>query len=887
MNTPHRITGLLLFLLLIPVFAPAQQLMWDSTGVPICTADGWQRYPRLVTDGDGGAIIAWEDIRVGSNPAIYAARVTRDGAAPWGENGVEISGHLSGQRMAGIVSDGGNGAYIAFWNRAGGESDLFLQRIDGNGSAQWATGGITVCDADGRQEWAEMIPDGQGGVIIAWQDGRGDDNDIYAQRFTREGTALWTANGELISDADGDQNYPQLATDQARGAFITWMDRRSEDDIYAQYVKADGTVAWEEDLPVCIEINRQVAPKVLPYGDNSAVFFWQDYRLGPSTSSLYLQIINEEGEKLYLDDFQVSQSNNAQSGMFLTDDGRDGALAVWTDYRAGAGEGDVYMRRILADGTIIGDFGNALCDYANTQERPTMISDGEGGGFAVWQDKRNTFDYDIYMNRISKQGLTNYPEWNNHDGVLVVTHDNNQLAPQVISGGPGYALVCWYDGRTLDGQADIYAQRIAWSPSLAFPDSIDFGINKVGQTVHDTVRIWNDGATPLTVTNVRRASNPANTHPADFTMYPSFEIPKTLNPGDDMLIPLSFTPGGIGDRISELRISSDAPQDPVVIPLHGLGTNPRLRTKNVHQFNVTKVGATNEEMVEDMLQNTGTGVLLITNIEFDGADAAKFDLGSNPPFPLTLEENEYFPLKVTFSPDGVGTFETMMKVYSNAGSGSEDVRLAGFGARPALITIPVGLHFDSTMETSSVEAQVNVRNTSGVELVVTAIQLAGQDPDQFALDAELPMRIPGEGLQPFTVYFRPTSTGMKKALIVLTSDAPSSPDDMVVDGVGTILSSDRPSAVRGFAIDAVYPQPLRPSRPLGLRFTLPSYQSDVRILLYDLLGRELAILFEGRLSAGSGSLQLALDHLDLAPGLYTLQLTSGDRRAARSIVISR
>ena len=35
----------------------------------------------------------------------------------------------------------------------------------------------------------------------------------------------------------------------------------------------------------------------------------------------------------------------------------------------------------------------------------------------------------------------------------------------------------------LDGQADIYAQRVAWAPSLAFPDSIDFGIMKVGQTV--------------------------------------------------------------------------------------------------------------------------------------------------------------------------------------------------------------------------------------------------------------------------------------------------------------------------------------------------------------------------------------------------------------------
>lgn len=886
MQKPQR-SALLLFIALLPFSsAAAQQLLWDTGGVPVCTAEGWQRYPRMATDGAQGAIIAWEDIRVGSDPAIYAARITRDGATPWTKDGVRLSAPQPGQRLAGILPDGSGGAFVAWWHRGSGESDLFMQRVDSSGAVKWPQGGVAVSDAAGRQEWAEMISDGRGGVLIAWHDTRGGDNDIYAQRMHRSGNAMWQEDGVAVTTAAGDQSYPQLATDQDGGAFIAWMDRRTEDDIYAQRVRYTGDLAWAADLPLCVEANRQVAPKLIPYGDSSVAVFWQDYRLGPTTSSLYLQVIDGAGSRLYPEDYEVSQSENAQSSMFLTDDGQKGALAVWTDYREGVSEGDVYMRRILADGSIIGDFGNALCDQANTQERATMISDGHGGGFAVWQDKRNTFDYDIYMNRISAQGLTNYPDWNSHAGVLVIAHDNNQLAPQVIESGPGYALVCWYDGRTLDGQADIYAQRIAWASSLAHPDSISFGIQKVGQTVYDTIRVENEGATPLIVSNVRRASDPGSTHPRDFTLHPGFDIPDTLEHGEYMDIVLSFSPGGTGDRISELRISSDAPQDPVIIPLRGVGTNPRLKAKNVHQFRTTKVGATNEETVEEIFANTGSGVLLITALTIAGSDAGRFALGENPDLPLVVEEGGSIPLNLRFSPDAERAFEATLVVASNEGEGTKQVRLAGFGALPTLSFIPAGLHFDTTMTTRTAEAEVQIRNTSSVELVVRDIRLTGEHAGQFSLAASLPMRIPGENSAPFTVRFSPTDIGFKRATIEVVSDAPSSPDDMVADGAAILLDSPAPPAAVAFRVESVYPQPLRPAQMLRMDVSAASARLPQRVQLYDLLGRLRGTLYEGTLPAGRSTLRLDPAHLGLTPGTYLLRVESGDATVTRRLSVT-
>jgi hypothetical protein len=879
----------LVILFILTSVAPlsAQTILWDSTGVPVCTAAGWQRSPRLVTDGAQGAILAWEDMRTGSDPAIFAARLRADGTLPWRTDGVEVAAPKSGQRLAGIVSDGAGGAYIGWWNRAGNDGDVFVQRIDGDGNAVWSTGGIAVCTAEGRQEWAEMSSDGNGGMMITWQDRRnGNDNDIHAQRLAADGRALWAADGLAVSTAAGDQNYPQLATDQNGGAFITWMDRRTEDDIYAQHVLADGTLGWTEDFPVCTEPNRQVAPKVIPYGENSVAFFWQDYRLGPTTSALYLQIIDGQGERLYPEDYQVSQSENAQSGMTLTSDGQKGALAVWTDYRSGAGEGDVYMRRIRADGAIVGDFGNALCDYTNTQERASMISDGQGGGFAVWQDKRNGFDYDLYMNRISAQGQTNYTEWNGHTGILLHKADNNQLAPQVIESGPGYALICWYDGRVLDGQADIYAQRVAWAPNLTFPQNIDFGINKVGRAVYDTIRVANDGARPLTITNVRRASNPGTTHPADFLFHPTFTLPATLQPGEGVDIVLSFTPGAIGERISELRISSDAPQDPVVIPLRGEGSNPFLQLKSVHQFRITKVGTSNHEEIAGMIKNTGTGLLVIPNIEIVGTDSQLFTLGDNPPFPLMVEEGESLALKLRFSPSEAGPKDALIRVFSNADDQPKEGRLSGIGAEPSLTTIPLAAYFDTTMTTKTRETTFDIRNTSSVELVVNALQLAGEHPDQFSVDAALPLRIPGDGVGPVTLRFQPTSVGAKRADLLIESDAPISPYTMRISAAAILLGTQvLAPAAQGFTVEALYPQPLLSGQPLQLRLTMSVPGGNIRIHLFDLLGRNRARLFDGRIPAGASTLPLHLAGLGLEAGSYLLRVESDATSLSRLFTI--
>ncbi len=88
-------------------------LAWsgDSTvNTAVCTASGDQQVPLITSDGSGGAIITWYDNRSG-NRDIYAQRVNSDGAAQWTADGVAICTASGDQYPCDIIPDGVGGSH--------------------------------------------------------------------------------------------------------------------------------------------------------------------------------------------------------------------------------------------------------------------------------------------------------------------------------------------------------------------------------------------------------------------------------------------------------------------------------------------------------------------------------------------------------------------------------------------------------------------------------------------------------------------------------------------------------------------------------------------------------------------------------------------------------
>jgi hypothetical protein len=161
-----------------------------ENGLAICRTDGSQAIPTITSDGSGGAIITWQDGRNG-NYDIYAQRINASGILQWTWNGKAICTASGNQLYPTIISDGSGGAIITWEDLRSGISnhDIYAQRVTALGVPLWTLNGVAICTTSGSQYNPTLTSDdGAGGAIITWTDYRNGYSDIYAQRINRDGT---------------------------------------------------------------------------------------------------------------------------------------------------------------------------------------------------------------------------------------------------------------------------------------------------------------------------------------------------------------------------------------------------------------------------------------------------------------------------------------------------------------------------------------------------------------------------------------------------------------------------------------------------------------------------------------------------------------------------
>lgn len=221
-------------------------IRWPADGVAVSIAANTQAAPRLVSDGTGGAIIVWQDDRDGAWD-VYIQRVNGDGTVAWAAGGIIVSNAARDQRVPQVGSDGVGGAIIS-WQDGSGQTifDVYAQRVDGGGTAQWMAGGVIISSAADIQGGPQLVTDGAGGAMIAWQDLRNGSWDIYAQRVNESGEVQWSIDGVAISTAPGHPQACLLISDGDGGAVVVWEDSRNGTDavpgwdIYAQGISVGG-----------------------------------------------------------------------------------------------------------------------------------------------------------------------------------------------------------------------------------------------------------------------------------------------------------------------------------------------------------------------------------------------------------------------------------------------------------------------------------------------------------------------------------------------------------------------------------------------------------------------------------------------------------------------
>jgi predicted lipoprotein with Yx(FWY)xxD motif len=391
-------------------------VQWTTDGVAICTASNDQILSGIISDGAGGAIITWCDYRNGTaNPDIYIQRINAAGVVQWTADGVAICTSSNNQDFPVITSDGANGAFITWRDYRNGtaNSDIYSQRISATGIVQWTANGVAICTDSQNQNSPFILSDGANGAIIAWDDYRnGTTTDIYSQRISAAGDVQWTANGVAICTASNHQFGPVVTSDGANGAIIVWTDSRSgtTPDIYSQRISAAGDVQWTADgVAVSTALRDQFSPAITSDGANGAIIAWDDYRNG-TTRDIYSQRISAAGDVQWTSNgVAICTAFYEQLLSGIISDGASGAIIVWDDRRnLHVTNGDIYSQRINAAGVVQWTAnGVAICTNSYDQFWSAITSNGANGAIIVWNDWRNDANIgnmDIYAQRVNSDG---------------------------------------------------------------------------------------------------------------------------------------------------------------------------------------------------------------------------------------------------------------------------------------------------------------------------------------------------------------------------------------------------------------------------------------------------------------------------------------------------
>lgn len=319
----------------------------------------WQREVRavdhMISDGAGGAIIATDYSR--DERTLFVIKIDPEGNFPWGEDGVSfyVDGYQANSLQ--LVSDSDGGAIIAWQERTGEPGErvtcVYTQKVNTEGSQSWGQDGVllyTSSEEAGAEE-LRLTGDGSGGAIAIWMQvplGKVEDDspkallwDICAQRLDAQGNTLWTENGIRLGITEGGGQCPTnrvVASDGAGGAIAIWEDlRKGLTSVYAQEIDTDGNIKWQPGgEEVCyIETNSSFWPyTAVSDGSGGAII----------TFGVRAQRIDVAGRIVWPD----GGIRFTAAGPHATDyDGHGGAVIAWGESRRS------YVQRIDAEGNLL------------------------------------------------------------------------------------------------------------------------------------------------------------------------------------------------------------------------------------------------------------------------------------------------------------------------------------------------------------------------------------------------------------------------------------------------------------------------------------------------------------------------------------------------------
>jgi len=255
---------------------------------------GW---PRIASDSIGNFVITWGDERNGDGD-VFAQRYSSDGLALGDNFRANDDSGDNRQYDPEIASDYNGNFVITWYDTRNGGYDVYAQRYLSDGTALGDNFKVNDGAPSAYHDGPSISTDGTGNFVITWTDSRKYDLDIYAQRYSSDGAAL-SGNFKVNNHDFGDQDYPSISSDSNGNFIITWSTPVDVNgDIYAQRYSSDGTALGDN-----FKVNdgdpssELLEPSVSTDVNGNVMICWND-GLFSDTSNIFAQRYSNNGSRI-------------------------------------------------------------------------------------------------------------------------------------------------------------------------------------------------------------------------------------------------------------------------------------------------------------------------------------------------------------------------------------------------------------------------------------------------------------------------------------------------------------------------------------------------------------------------------------------------------------
>ncbi|PLX10395.1 MAG: hypothetical protein C0598_10465 [Marinilabiliales bacterium] len=428
---------------------------------------------------------------------------------------------LSGsQAVPHIAYDASGNFYVGFYSNNAGNYDIRLQYYNYNGVAQWADDGIVV-SSNTQNTWItewDLTTDNSGNCVMAFNDVRDGNANVFAYSISPTGTFNWGSNGISLTSASEDEYIPSITVTSTNDIIVAWSRPTSPyAEIVMQKITQAGTLSWGTGGITYQSGNfSYTGARVLGVENgNYLMAFYKETGSFPAlTRSIYVQKFNSSGTAQWTSDVLASNANgiNSFNNFYIAADGANGIVISWTDDRDSDNNIDGAVQRVNSDGTI--DWpanGVEVNTTASTSNQNVVILgvDNSSNVLVAWSKKNSSQSQTaIAGQKINSSGIRQWTD--NGIELVAMSSDVEGVDGGVVYDGTN-AMIVYEEYGTSTANAHVYAigvdanGALAWSPTTTLVASRNTSkVHLVNSSIYNgqVVVAWEEDGTDIYMQNI-------------------------------------------------------------------------------------------------------------------------------------------------------------------------------------------------------------------------------------------------------------------------------------------------------------------------------------------------------------------------------------------------